>query len=65
VTTRRDGVVVPVQGAELRLAGVRTRTDARGHARLRKRYGFLRPGRYRLRVTHPGFRAASLVVRAR
>jgi DNA-binding beta-propeller fold protein YncE len=65
VTTRRDGAVVPVQGARLRLAGARARTDERGHARLRKRYGFLRPGRYRLRATHPEFRGASLVVRAR
>jgi DNA-binding beta-propeller fold protein YncE len=61
VTARRDGRPEPVSGATVALRGARATTDARGHARLRKR--FARPGRHRLRATHPDFRGASVRVR--
>jgi hypothetical protein len=64
VTTRRDGRSVPVAGARVMLAGARATTDARGRAVLRKRRGFERVRRYRLRAQHPDFRPATLVVRS-
>jgi DNA-binding beta-propeller fold protein YncE len=64
VTTRRDGKPEPVGGARVLLAGARATTNARGQAVLRKRRGFERVRRYRLRVSHPDFRPASLVLRS-
>jgi DNA-binding beta-propeller fold protein YncE len=64
VTVRRDGRAVPVRGARVLLAGVRARTDARGRARLRKRRGFETVRRYRLRATHPDYRAAAIRIRS-
>ena len=56
----------PVRGARVRFAGVTARTNARGTARIVRR--FRRPGRYRARATRRGFapgRAVVVVRRAR
>jgi hypothetical protein len=64
VTTRRDGRLVPVRGARLRLAGARAITDARGRARLRKRRGFESARSYRLVAKHPDYLPATVRIRA-
>jgi endoglycosylceramidase len=51
----------PVQGAVLRIAGARARTDRRGRATVRMR--FTRPGRRIATATATGFRAARATVR--
>jgi DNA-binding beta-propeller fold protein YncE len=65
VRVRRDGRLVPVRGARLRLAGARAVTNARGRARLRKRRGFESARTYRLVAKHPDYRPATLRIRAR
>jgi len=54
VTTRRGRALVPVPGARVRTGGLIATTNARGEARLRKRYGFNRSGTYRVRATRAG-----------
>jgi DNA-binding beta-propeller fold protein YncE len=64
VTTRRaDGKLVSVAGARVRIGGVSARTNRGGRAVLRKRRGFSRARRYRLRVTRSGYRPALANVR--
>ena len=64
VTIRRNGELVPVKGAQLRLAGAHGVTDARGHTRLRKRRGFESVRTYKLVAKHPDFRPAALRIRS-
>jgi DNA-binding beta-propeller fold protein YncE len=59
VTWRRGGRSVPMRGAKVTLAGARAVTDRRGRAVLRKRTGFRRAGRFRIRATYPGCRPGS------
>ena len=65
VTVRRNGRAVPVRGARVSLAGVHARTDRRGRAILRKRFGFDHARRYRVRATRPGYRTGTARLRAR
>jgi hypothetical protein len=64
VTARRQGRVVPVAGVRVSVAGVRARTDRRGRAALRKRFGLDRVGRYRVRAARGGYRTAYAPVRS-
>jgi YVTN family beta-propeller protein len=64
VTTRRNGANVPVAGVRVSVAGARGVTGARGRAKLRKRYGFNRAKRYRLRARATGYRTAFAGLRA-
>ncbi|HEV3000834.1 MAG TPA: YncE family protein [Solirubrobacteraceae bacterium] len=61
--TRRD-TGRPVRGANVWLAGVRARTNARGRAVLYKRRGFEYVRRYRLLATRRGHRRATLTIRS-
>src|SRR5215210_771397 len=56
VTARRGGRRVAVRGARVRIAGVKKRTNRRGRAVLRKRRGFERARRYRVRASRKGYR---------
>lgn len=60
-TTLRNGRRRPVAGAEVRLAGARARTSARGTARLTVRIA--RPGRYRATASRADLRTAAVTVR--
>jgi len=64
VTVRRNGRVAAVPGARVKLAGVTARTDRRGRAKLRKRFGFERVRSYRATATRPGFRSGRATVRS-
>jgi predicted alpha-1,2-mannosidase len=63
VTTslREAGRSIPIAHATIRVAGRRARTGARGRASLRLRVG--KPGRYRVRATKNGYRAARAFLR--
>jgi DNA-binding beta-propeller fold protein YncE len=65
VLTRRDGRLVPVRGATVRLAGAKARTGRRGWATLRKRRGLARAGAYRVRALRAGYRSGTARIRAR
>ena len=65
VTARRGGRSVPVRGVRVSLAGVHARTNRRGRAVLRKRYGFDRARGYRVRASRKGYRNGSARLLAR
>jgi len=65
VRVRRNGRLTRVRGARVLLAGARGRTNRRGVARLRKRFGFNHARRYRVRALHPRYRTGTAVVRSR
>ena len=58
---KRGGRRVAVRGARVRVAGVSARTGRRGRAVLRKRRGFERVRRYRVRASRKGYRTGSRV----
>jgi YVTN family beta-propeller protein len=64
VTVRRGARVAAVPGARVKVAGVTARTDRRGRAVLRKRFGFERARSYRVTATRAGFRSGRATVRA-
>jgi DNA-binding beta-propeller fold protein YncE len=65
VTTLQEGAAVPVVGARVSLAGVRSKTNAKGTAKLRLKQGATRKGRLRLRVSRAGYPVKLAAVRAR
>jgi DNA-binding beta-propeller fold protein YncE len=64
VTIRRGGRAVAVPGARVAAGGLRATTGRRGWATLRKRYGFERVRRYRVRATLPGYRPGEARLRS-
>jgi hypothetical protein len=56
-----NGSTIPLRGVEIRLAGKRAKTDARGRAALKVK---LARGRYRAQAFYKGLRTASKPVRA-
>jgi len=64
VTVKRGGRRVAVRRARVRVAGVTARTGRRGRAVLRKRRGFERVRRYRVRASRKGYRTGYARIRA-
>jgi YVTN family beta-propeller protein len=64
VTALRSGRRVAVRGARVLVGGLRARTNRRGRAVLRKRRGFERVRRYRVRASRKGYRTGFARVRA-
>ena len=64
VTVKRGGRRVAVRGARVRVGGVKARTGRRGRAVLRKRRGFERVRRYRVRASRKGYRTGHARIRA-
>jgi len=64
VTVKRGGRRVAVRRARVRVGGVSARTGRRGRAVLRKRRGFERVRRYRVRASRKGYRTGYARVRA-
>jgi hypothetical protein len=60
-TTLRNGRRRPVAGAQVRVAGARARTSARGTARLTVR--ITRPGRYRATASRADLRTGAVTLR--
>jgi YVTN family beta-propeller protein len=65
VTVKRGGRRVAVRRAKVRVAGVTARTGKRGRAVLRKRRGFSRARRYRVRASRKGYRTGFTRVRVK
>jgi hypothetical protein len=63
VTVKRGGRRVAVRRAKVRVGGVTARTGKRGRAVLRKRNGFERARRYRVRASRKGYRTGFARVR--
>ena len=64
VTVKRGGRRVAVRRARVRVGGVSARTGRRGRAVLRKRHGFERVRRYRVRASRRGYRTGFARIRA-
>ena len=64
VTVKRGGRQVAVRRARVRVAGVTARTGRRGRAVLRKRRGFDRVRRYRVRASRSGYRTGFARIRS-